>query len=149
MRRQFATLLALILSAPLVAYAAPITIVNGGPAASGIGQTHRLADELAVVSTATVTTSGLDLQYGGFLGVWAECAGTVDVDIVWQVSPTTESTDFVDDSTAFDDFDGTAAAVSGFASIPMRYGRFKIVGNAGNGADAECDLWAFSQGPFK
>lgn len=91
--------------------------------------------------------SGVTTQYSALfpmagereLGIWVKCAGGApDLDIAIEFSPTTETGDF-------SELEGGSVQFSGLTDIvphndimirkPSNWGRVKITGNAGNGAD--------------
>lgn len=142
MRRFVTSLYALALSAiiPVSALAADITIDVEVTPSSQSGKIWTALSASAVAGNGgTALSNGYDLSRGLYFGLWLKCAGTgPDVKAEWLESPTKESTDFALGVSIVANHTGTSPLVYNIAPPPMRYGRLKLTGNAGNGANSTC-----------
>lgn len=146
------TLRALIAALALAcapALAADVTVLNEN-SVQVLGYPYPLIASRSVNATATVTSSAIDLSRALYFGAYYQCvsaAGTPNVDIAWQESPTKEETDFVDTSPLVaDDHTSESKTLKSIAPPPMRYGRIQVRGNAGNPADSICSVTVLMQG---
>lgn len=128
----------------------------------GSSQTVLKADgstkDIAVASTAVVYTRSFPLYWATFFGIWVRATsatGTPDVMIELQESykePTTEGSAeaslWVEPDGFANVFDSIAdenAHIKTITPVPMKYGRYKITGNAANPADSIVNIENFLQ----
>ena len=148
-RRPFLIPFLLTVLAP-AALAAPIALRNESPTPA-LGVVYTLVDDAPVNGSASVDSDGLDLSQNVYLGAWYRCSsasGAPDVDLLWQESPTPEEADFVSVLTFADNVTAETPNIAAISPPPMRYGRVRVAGNAGNASDTVCTVKVFMQRAF-
>lgn len=116
------------------------------------GLVKTVFDAEAVASTATVTSSGIDIgNKGVYFGVWYKAisaSGTPDIKIEYEVSYNDIDANYVEPEGASDIVTNLTDETQHAEYIdppPMKFLRFKITGNVGNPSDTVIYLQFFFQ----
>lgn len=104
-----------------------------------------------IASTGTATSDPIDLSDGGYFGVSYQAvssASAPDLKIELEMSHDDNSANFavpVGFSDIVTNLTAETVQIESVQPPPMRYGRFKVTGNAGNAADTVLNLRLFIQ----
>ena len=105
-----------------------------------------VASDLAVASTATVYSSSFPLPNSDYHGYYIKCSGSaVNVKVYIQGSYKDSASLYTDKETGanFITITDTNAKNDSLTAPFVVYGRFKIIGQSGNGADTKIDIIFF------
>lgn len=111
---------------------------------------------IAINGATTVYSQSFPLHYGQYFGLAYKAAGSApDLKIQLEQSPVAPSTEGASDAnyvipSGVADITSSVTAttmnIQSISPVPMRYGRLKITGNVGNGANTTLRNWLFQQG---
>ena len=113
---------------------------------------------IAIASQATIYTNSFKIEEAEFFGLWIKTTsvtGTPDITVNLEMShklPTTEGAADLDwvtpesQAAIFTNLADELAHVISISPVPMNFARFRVLGNAGNTADAIIEAYIFTQG---
>jgi hypothetical protein len=130
----------LLLGFLTLAYGANVTVLSPlGDDSIYIAQYALMSSSAVAGNGGTASSSAVDMGKSLYFGLWLKCAGSgPSVKVEWLESPTVVDTDFGLAATLIADHTGTSPVNYNVPAVPTRYGRLKLTGNSGNGANTTC-----------